>query len=238
MQMREFWRPSAWADYVHAYTFWDRLMVGRMKHVFFNPLEFFYRDFPTLGLACYFGLGTWKGLLFLAMIAFSFSGFCAVRLQAAKTRNLLPNPGNASESEDMSGHQGPMNMQTLLRHIRLLEAAGCMIRSHVSNHHSAPDQDNAVKARNVNSSLALMHASRHQALVLNNLEARLWRAFDQCRSYDPVLARRYDDSEEQNVESRWSNPDTKARALSIMEARMLIHLQAYSNRPLVAILWP
>ncbi len=168
MQMSKFWRPSAWADYVHAYTPRHRSLFGRyyVNHLCFSPLIVVTCELPLLGLVISYGLGNWRGWLSLVAFILLKCILHQLRLEKFLRCNLAPDDKSIST-----------NMPTLFTHLRQLETAGHIIRSHVSHSISQNRQANAAS---VSSNLALMQAMRHHSHITTNLEARLVSAYARC----------------------------------------------------------
>ena len=210
MQMRQFWKPSAWADYLHAYTPTNRLLVSKNwnGHLLFSPIRFITFELPSIAWIASHGLGSQQGWVSLALFVIMWCNVYLSRLQAAMKRNLTPDDKAFST-----------NMPTLFTHLRQLEAAGRVIKSCIA-HGEAPSLQ--ADAANMYSNLALMQATRHLGIITANLEARLVSAYDKCYSYRTRWGPAYRLDAEAELASNLRNPN----ALQRIQDNMAIGVQA------------
>lgn len=179
LQASQFWRPSAWADAVHAYTPEARRLTayGRFFRSMSAPNIFLPGVFPEgswLGLSMIFQAeNTWawatvKWALVFTFLALCWSARCG-RIKAAISANV---------AMDLDQSDAPDNMPTLLLHMSQLEAAGRLIKAHCLAEPSSRQHCSA--NANLSSNLALIHAMRSQQRIMAHLAARLALAFHVC----------------------------------------------------------
>ncbi len=214
MQMRQFWRPSAWADYLHAYTPTNRLLLSkdRHSHLLFSPVRFILLELPSIGWISYEGLGSRSGWLSLLLFVVMWCSVYLDRLQAAMKRNLTPDDKTLST-----------NMPTLFAHLRQLEAAGCVIKSYIAHDRGPILQANAAS---MYSNLALMQATRHLSIITANLEARLVSAYNKCYSYRSNWGPAHRLDAEAELAGHIRKKSKKANALQRIQDSMVIGVQA------------
>ncbi len=208
MQLYQFWRPSAWADYLHAYTPTNRLLLSGNSHhhLLFSPSRFLFFQVVAIGLIANDGLSSWRGWLSLALLLIYWFKVYQNRLQAAMKRNLTPDNKALST-----------NMPTLFTHLRQLEAAGRVIKSFIANGAGSGLQADAAST---SSNLALMQATRHLSIITANLEARLVSAYNKCYSYHTHLGHHHRLDAKAELASTLLSPNALQRIQDSMRMSM------------------
>ena len=175
MQMRQFWRPSAWADSLYAYTPWYRLLMGPCEayipdHIYFSTFRvmIFYAPLLSAILAT-IEIGPWLRCFAAIILVCLHPLISNNRVKAATQRNLT------ADDRDVS-----VNMPTLFAHLRQLSAARTIIREAIPQSCMQPVDSRVHNHETVVSSLALMQALGSHAKTCANLEARLQAAFMEC----------------------------------------------------------
>lgn len=161
MQLWQFWRPSAWADFFHGYTAKARIL-GPFTHLKQTG------QLAVIGSIVSLSLDTLQwyvdGLFgFVAMI-----GLAAMFMTfAARANNTL-----------VRGGQKCFNMPSLFSHLRQLSAASRIIQDHI--HQSRLQPVDVSRPGTDPSGLVLMLAMKKHARVTKNLMMRLEASYITC----------------------------------------------------------
>ena len=186
-----FWRPSAWADLLYAYSPWDRMLLGPFHWNFipthiFSDLVGIFLGAGILAAACSLtlyqihGFGLWVRTAGLVVAAWLLQGGFIRSVAEAMGDNLTLGKPQVSQ-----------NMPMLSAHLRQLEAAGCVVRHQVAEGHAATCIDLShlypahmgpapPAAASLFTSLALMHALKNHAWAKFLLLTRLHIACAAC----------------------------------------------------------
>ena len=178
VQMSQFWRPSAWADYFHAYSCMDRkLMDASFQNIpdpnFVDPAKV-----SMISVQLYLAFGDVGGVK-LGSIWKVVSVTTALCYAAATTltayrdtfrRNLAVGNTDATSGK-----------QRLLRHLRQLDAAFVVIQESARQRTAqAGPLSSASSTSGTASGLVLMHVGHKYALIKSRLMARLDAACLTC----------------------------------------------------------
>ena len=144
--MPQFWRPSAWADYLHAYNTWNRMLLGTCgfyipRHVLIDPYRVGVWNVGMLSFA--FGLG--YGIYTRTP---AFAGFAAMMYTFSRDSGTVLKWNTTLKDLSASA-----NMPTLVHHLRLLVGAQGIIERHVLNSNPQPATSSLLST---SSDLALM----------------------------------------------------------------------------------
>ena len=147
VQMSQFWRPSAWADHLHAYNTWDHMLLGPCvlwipSHVFIDPWRLCFMGVAAFSLGFGSGYAVVTAVTGLACMIFNMS---SRDIEAALKRNTMLNDPNIST-----------NMPSLIHHLRQLAAAYGIIERHALQGSPQPAKNSSLST---SSSLTLMHAA-------------------------------------------------------------------------------
>ncbi len=207
MQMHQFWRPSAWADYLHAYTPTNRLLLSkhRVSHLLFSPHRFIIFELPGIAIIVSYGLGSWTSRLFFAVFLYMWRAVYLSRLRSAMKRNLTP------DNKELS-----TNMPTLFTHLRQLQAAGHVIKSSIAHGKGSSNSSLQADAASMSSNVALMQATRHLSIITANLEARLESAYNKCCSHHTQLGHHTSMDAGAELASNLLSPDALQRIQNSM----------------------
>ncbi|KAK9827880.1 hypothetical protein WJX74_007527 [Apatococcus lobatus] len=163
----QFWRPSAWADYIHAYSPFDRALLEPADfyipgHVLVDPYRFFFSMVAGMSFVLDPACTLWFRVAILGGMASMLHNSISSRIHAALKRNLT-----------VKQHEISTNMPNLIHHLRQLVTAYGIIQEHILRTSTEPD------AR-ATSSIALMHATGIYHSVRWNLLKRLTAAARTC----------------------------------------------------------
>lgn len=171
MQMSQFWRPSAWADYLHAYNTFDRMLLEpgvlyTPGHVLIDPHRLCFTSVMIFSVGFGSGNGIWMCILSIVGWFCMMGTTISSRVLAALKRNTTVKKPDVST-----------NMPTLIHHLRQLVAASGIIQEHTLRGSTQPAK---ITGDHISSSIALMHASDSYHQVLKNLIVRLAAALHAC----------------------------------------------------------
>lgn len=174
VQMHHFWRPSAWADYLHAYTPQDCMLLDTSVHNFPLPVLMDPAKLQALGFMFYVAFRSefgrlWKVAAFTAVVIFG-TIVTQMGIRSTLRRHL-----------DLSAGRAPSSTQRLLRHLLQLDDALAVIQEHVCQRLSQTGRlPSASSIGQTASGVVLMHAGRKHASIKGKLMARLEAACLTC----------------------------------------------------------
>lgn len=178
VQMSQYWRPSAWADYFHAYSGMDRMLMDASFQNIPDPIFVDPAKLALIGFQLYLAFGevggvklggVWKVVSVTAAVCYgAVTAFTA--FHETFRRNLA-----------VSNTDAPSSTQRLLRHLCQLEAAFVVIQESARQRTAqAGPLSSASFSSGTASGLVLVHVGHKYALIKSRLMARLDAACLTC----------------------------------------------------------